>query len=133
METNDPRSQQEETPEVIPAPPTEPQPEVELDKLQLRVRSFPEKQWNLIQRILGAALGALCGFSLTYLGSLESIGLYGTIGAVLVALLLPNLIEKRIRRNIQKGRVALLIGLAVWLVGYTLIMLLSGVPILQQK
>lgn len=133
METNDPRSRQEETPELQSAPPAEPQPEVELDQLQTRVRSYPEKQWVLIQRIVGAALGALCGFMLTYLGSFESIGLYGTIGAVLVALLLPNLIEKRIRRNIQKGRIALLIGLAVWLVGYTLIMLLSGVPIIQPK
>ena len=53
--------------------------------------------------------------------------------AVLIALLLPNVIEKRVRRKIQKGRAAMLIGLAAWLVGYTLIMVLSGVPLLQPK
>ena len=52
---------------------------------------------------------------------------------MLIALLLPNVIEKRVKRKITKGRTAMLIGLAAWLVGYTAVMLLQGVPILQPK
>ncbi len=123
METNEPR-----LPETNP----EEQPPEELDALQKKVRSFPEKQWLLIQRAGGAFLGLLCGFLLTYLGNFDSTRLYGTIGAVLVALLLPNFIEKRIKRTVQKGRVMLMIGLGVWLVVYAAIMLMSGNPLIAK-
>lgn len=123
METNEPR-----LPETTP----EEQPEEELDALQKKVRSFPEKQWLLIQRVAGTLLGLLCGFLLTYLGNFESTRFYGTIGAVLVALIVPNLAEKRIKRSVQKGRVMLMIGLGVWLVAYAAIMLLSGHSIIAK-
>ncbi len=106
---------------------------IELDELQTRVHNYPDSKWALIQRVCGAALGATCGLLLTYLGNFPSIGMYGTIGAVLIALFVPNLIEKRIKRSVQKGRVALLIALAVWLGAYALIMILRGVPMIQPK
>ena len=132
METNKPIESLEPTQPAVD-PNAAPQPPEDLDELQTRVNNYPEKTWTLIQRIAGVALGLLCGLLLTYFSNFESIGMFSTIGAVLIALLLPNVIEKRVRRKIQKGRAAMLIGLAAWLLGYTLIMVLSGVPLLQPK
>lgn len=131
MESNEPRLPSQEPEEPVSPHEAEPQPFEELDDLQKRVRSYPEKTWTLILRIGGAALGLLCGLLLTYFSNFESIGMISTIAAVLIALLLPNFIERRVKRRIQKGRTAMLIGLAVWLVGYTLVMVLRGVPMIQ--
>ena len=137
METNKPNDQLEPTQLEPTQPNTDPNaaqlPPEDLDDLQKRVANYPEKTWTLIQRIGGGVLGLLCGLLLTYFSNFESIGMFSTIAAVLIALLLPNIIEKRVHRKIQKGRAAMLIGLAAWLAGYTLIMVLSGVPLLQPK
>ena len=121
MEHKDKQNQESNLPEQQPhvaTPPTE-----ELDELQTKVRNLPEAKWGLYQRVCGAALGLLCGYLLTYFG-------YGTIAAVLIALLAPNLIEKRVKRSLQKGRVALMLGLAAWMLVYLAIMLLNGTPLL---
>lgn len=132
METNK-RSPEEEQPEVLNTENIPQQPPEDLDELQTRVARYPEKTWKLIQRVVGAAMGILCGLLLTYFSNFESIGMFGTIAAVLIALLLPNIIEKRVKRSVQKGRGAMLIALAVWLVGFTLFMVLQGTPVLQPK
>ncbi len=119
----EPKNPAQETPTVTP-------PQEELDELQTKVHNLPEAKWNLYQRIGGAVLGLLCGYLLTYFGSYESVGMFGTIAAVVIALFAPNLIEKRLKRSLQKGRVALMIGLAAWMLAYLLIMLLSGTPML---
>lgn len=121
METNKPALPENEPIE---------QPQEELDDLQKKVRAIPEKRWLLIQRIAGVALGLLSGFLLTYLGNFDSTRMYGTIGAVVVALLVPNLTEKRIKRSVQKGRLMMIIALGAWLVVYAGIMLLSGKPLI---
>lgn len=131
METNEPRLPEQGPNAQPPERDTEPQPAEELDELQTRVRNYPEKTWLRIQRVGGAALGVICGLLLTYFANMESIGMIGTIGAALIALLAPNMIEKRVRRSIQKGRVALMIAFAVWLAGYTALMLIKGVPIIK--
>jgi len=122
----DPKNEQNntepETPIVVP-------PQEELDDLQTKVRNLSDSKWNLYQRVAGAVLGLLCGYLLTYFSQYESIGLYGTIAAVLVALFVPGMIEKRVKRSVQKGRIALMIGLAAWMLVYLLIMVLSGVPL----
>ena len=123
MPEQEPKNPAQEAPVVLP-------PQEELDELQTKVRNLPEAKWNLYQRICGAILGLFCGFLLTYFGSYESVGMFGTIGAVVIALFAPNLIEKRLKRSLQKGRVALMIGLAVWMLAYLLIMLISGTPML---
>jgi hypothetical protein len=119
----EPKKEAQETP--MATPPTE-----ELDELQTKVHNLPEAKWYLYQRICGAALGLLCGYLLTFFGSYESVGMFGTIAAVLIALFVPNMIEKRVKRSLQKGRVALMIGLAAWMLVYLLIMLLNGTPML---
>jgi len=108
------------------------QPPEELDDLQKKVQAYSEKQWTLIQRVAGVLLGLLSGFLLTYFGAFESTSLYGTIGALLIALLLPNMVEKRIKRSVQKGRIMLMIALGVSLVIYAVYMLASGVPIISK-
>ena len=133
MESNEPRLPAQKPEEPVSPRGAEPQPAEELDELQTRVSRYPEKTWTLIQRACGAVLGMLCGLLLTYFSNFESIGMFSTIAAVLIALLLPNFVEKRVKRKIQKGRAAMLIGLAAWLIGFTLIMVLRGVPIIQPK
>ena len=123
METNKPKDPEQDLTTLASDQPENQQPPEELDDLQKKVRDLPEKQWTLYQRIGGGFLGLLCGYLLTYFG-------YGTIAAVLIALLAPNLIEKRVKRSLQKGRVALMLGLAAWMLVYLAIMLLNGTPLL---
>ena len=118
--------EQPETPEVIN---TEPE---ELDDLQQRVRDYSDRKWNAILTVCGGLVGLLCGALLTVFSAMESIGMYGTIGAVVIALLLPRFAEKRVKRSVQKGRVAMMISLALWLVVTAAVMLIRGVPILTK-
>ena len=115
--------EQPETPEVIN---TEPE---ELDDLQQRVRDYSDRKWNAILTVCGGLVGLLCGALLTVFSAMESIGMYGTIGAVVIALLLPRFAEKRVKRSIQKGRVAMMIALALWLAVTAAVMIIKGVPI----
>ena len=116
--------EQPENPEVIN---TEPE---ELDDLQKRIRDYSDRKWNAILTVCGGLVGLLCGALLTVFSAMESIGMYGTIAAVLLALIAPNMIEKRVKRSIRKGRVALMIGLGIWLLAYLAVMLLRGTPLL---
>ncbi len=121
-----PEEQKLEQPEILEVINTEPE---EMDDLQKRVRDYSEQKWHLILTVCGGLVGLLCGALLTIFSAMESIGMYGTIGAVLVALLLPRMAEKRVKRSIQKGRVAMMISLALWLVVTAAVMLIKGVPI----
>lgn len=131
METNDPKRTQEvpkdETNTDVAAR-VSAEPEEELDELQQRIHDYPDQKWNLLQRLAGAAMGVICGLLLTLFSGFESIGMYATVAALLIALLVPRLAEKRFRRSVQKGRIAMLIALAVWLAAYAAYMLISGVP-----
>ena len=129
METNKPNKPEQDLTTLVTDQPENQQPPEELDDLQKKVRAFSDKQWTLYQRIGGTVLGLLCGFLLTYFGSFESTGMFGTIGAVVIALFGPNFIEKKVKRSVQKGRVMLMISLGVWLLAYALIMLLGGTHI----
>ena len=140
METNKtqtPETNPETKPETEPEAKLQPnnaehQPPEELDDLQTKVRDLPESKWNLYQTIGGAVTGAVCGYLLTELSSYPSIGMYGTIAAALLALFGPRLVEKRVKRTVQKARVWMMIALGVWLLAKLLFMLISGVPILNK-
>ena len=125
----DPKNEQNntdpETPIVVSTP-------EELDDLQTKVHNLPEAKWNLFQRLGGAVMGLLCGYLLTYFGQYESIGMYGTIAAVLIALFVPGMIEKRVKRSVQKARVALMIALGAFMLAYLLIMVLNGTPLVNK-
>jgi len=140
LETNETRNLEtnpETKPETEPEAKLQPnnvehQPPEELDDLQTKVRDLPESKWNLYQTIGGAVTGAVCGYLLTELSSYPSIGMYGTIGAALLALFGPRLVEKRVKRTVQKARIWMMIALGVWLLAKLLFMLISGVPILNK-
>ena len=127
METNTPKNLE---PGLTPPAGNQAEPPVELDDLQKKVQAYPEKQWILFQRLGGAALGLLSGYLLTFFSSYPSIGMYGTIAAVLIALFVPNMIEKRVKRSVRQGRVALMIGLGAWLLAFLAYMLIQGTPML---
>ena len=140
METNETRNPEinpETKPETEPEAKLQPnnaehQPPEELDDLQTKVRDLPESKWNMYQTIGGALTGAVCGYLLTELSSYPSIGMYGTIGAALLALFGPRLVEKRVKRTVQKARIWMMIALGIWLLAKLLFMLISGVPILNK-
>lgn len=129
METNHNNTTEQE-PNLQPQAPQDQQPQEDLDELQKKVAALPEQRWSLFLRVGGAALGLLCGFLLTFFSQYDSVGMYGTIGAVLIALFVPNIVEKRVKRRVQKGRFALMIALGVWLAAYLIFMITSGVPML---
>lgn len=129
METNH-NNIPEQEPNLQPQAPQDQQPQEDLDELQQKIAALPEQRWSLMLRVGGAALGLLCGFLLTFFSQYDSVGMYGTIGAVLIALFVPNIVEKRVKRRVQKGRFALMIALGVWLAAYLIFMLTSGVPML---
>ena len=136
-ETRNPETNPETKPETEPEAKLQPNnaehlPPEELDDLQTKVRDLPESKWNLYQTIGGAVTGAVCGYLLTELSSYPSIGMYGTIGAALLALFGPRLVEKRVKRTVQKARIWMMIALGVWLLAKLLFMLISGVPILNK-
>ena len=130
----DPKTEQEktETNGTEPVPPVVVTTQEELDDLQTKVRNLPESKWNLLQRIAGGALGLLCGYLLSFFSTYESVGMYGNIAAVLIALFVPGMIEKRVKRSVQKGRIALMIGIGVWLLAYLAFMLINGQPMIEK-
>lgn len=136
-ETRNPETNPDTNPKTEPEAKLQPhnaeqQPPEELDELQKKFRDLPESKWNLYQIIGGTVLGAACGYLLTEVSSYPSIGMYGTIAAALLALFAPRMIEKRIKRTMQKTRVWMMIALGVWLLAKMVFMLLSGVPILNK-
>jgi len=70
----------------------------------------------------------LCGFLLAYFSAMESLGMDGTIGALLIALFVPGVAKKRLKRSVNKGRTAMLSALALWIAVYAIIMVVKGVP-----
>lgn len=132
METNETRNPETETKQELIENKADQMPPEELDDLQKKVRDLPEQKWNLYQYIGGAIMGLVCGYLLTVVSSYPSIGMYGTIAAALLALFGPRMIEKRVKRSVQKARIAMMIALGVWLIGNLAYMLLSGVPIISK-
>jgi len=87
------------------------------------IAKMDDKKWKLTQRILGIVLGlgagfALFGHGLINGGASEQMGTYSLVLAVVIALLIPNIIEKKSGRKIQLARVTMAITLIVVLVFY---------------
>ena len=97
----------------------------DMSAFQKTLARMNDKTWNLCQRILGAVLGILASVALFW----DSISgadpekkgfSYSLIVAVVIAILVPNIIEKRGLRKIPKARttmaITLLICIAVYIV-----------------
>ena len=91
-----------------------------MNGFQKWIARLDEKQWTLLQRIVGAILGAAAGISLFWNGGSDNEQgfSWSLIIAVVIAMLIPNIIEKQGMRRIPKLRIALVIALGVMIAGY---------------
>ena len=96
----------------------------DMNGFQKFIARMDERRWVLTQRIAGVILGLLAGVSLfwdSFSGKEEGFS-YSLIIAVVIAMLVPNIIEKQGLRRIPKLRVALVITLSVMIVAYLILM-----------
>lgn len=91
-----------------------------MNKFQKFIARLDEKTWTLYQRIAGAILGVGAGIALFWNGGSDTEGgfSYSLIFAIVIAMLIPNVLEKQGGRRIPKLRIALVIALGVMIVGY---------------
>jgi len=94
-----------------------------MNGFQRFVAKMDDKKWTLAQRVLGIVLGiaaslALFGESLFKKNAEEAMGTYSLVLAVVIAMLIPNIIEKQAGRKIYIARTTMAITLAVTLVIY---------------
>jgi len=96
----------------------------DMNRFQRFIAKMDDKKWKLSQRILGVILGVSSGLALfgegLFKGGEESMGSYSLILAVVIAMLVPNIIEKQGGRKIQLARMTMAITLLVVLVAYFL-------------
>ena len=95
----------------------------DLNGFQRFIAKMDDKKWNLTQRILGIVLGlgaglALFGENLFKKNAEEAMGTYSLVLAVVIAMLIPNIIEKQAGRKIYTARTTMAITLLVTLVIY---------------
>ena len=92
----------------------------DMNSFQKAIARMSEKTWTIVQRVVGALLGIASGVALFWNGGsdTESGFSYSLIVAVVIAMLIPNLIEKKGLRRIPKLRIALVIALAAMIVIY---------------
>ena len=95
----------------------------DMSAFQKTLARMNDKTWNLCQRILGAVLGILACVALFW----DSISgadpeqkgfSFSLIVAVVIAILVPNIIEKRGLRKIPKARTTMAITLLICIVAY---------------
>ena len=91
-----------------------------MNGFQKAVARMSEKTWTIVQRVVGAIMGIATGVALFWNGGSndESGFSYSLIVAVVIAMLLPNIIEKQALRRINKLRMALVIALAAMILVY---------------
>lgn len=94
-----------------------------MNGFQKYVARLNEKTWVLMQRIVGAILGVASGVSLFWNGGsdTEQGFSWSLIMAIVIAMLIPNILEKQSGRRLNKLRVALVIALGVMIVGYFIV------------
>ena len=94
-----------------------------MNAFQLYVAKMNDKSWNLAQRIFGVVLGILASVALFW----DSIGgadkekggfSFSLIIAVVIAMLVPNIVEKQGLRKIPKTRTTMAITLLICIVAY---------------
>jgi len=94
-----------------------------MSSFQKFIAKLDDKKWVLYQRILGIVLGVASAVSLFWKGggeSAEKEGAFswGLVIAIVLAMLVPNIIEKKGMRKINKARTTLAITLGVCIVIY---------------
>ena len=77
-----------------------------------------DAKWKLTQRIFGVFLGLGSAVALFWPGQEGKGGSYSLIIAVVIALLIPNIIEKRLGRKITQTRFAMAITLGIAVIAF---------------
>lgn len=97
----------------------------DMTAFQKTIAKMSDKTWDLCQRICGVVLALLASIALFWeniTGSTNEGGFsYSLIVAVVIALLIPNIIERRGLRKIPKVRTTMAIVLLICIVVYFLI------------
>lgn len=90
-----------------------------MNGFQKFIARMDERRWTLAQRVTGGLLGLVAGIALFIdNGGEEGAFSYSLIIAVVVAMVVPNIIEKQGMRRAPKLRTTLVLVLAVVLVAY---------------
>ena len=97
----------------------------DMNAFQKCLAKMNDKTWNLAQRICGAVLGVLASLALFWDGifntNKEQGGFsFSLIAAVVIAMLVPNIIEKQGLRKIPKVRTTMAITLLICIAAYVL-------------
>lgn len=96
------------------------EPKEKRSGLQKWVAALSERSWKAVQAVSGATLGAVICFFLY--GDADGGSTY-SIYALLLALIVPRLLEQACGRSVAVGRVAMLITLVLLIVGRLLVTL----------
>ena len=112
-------------PPIQPEPPAQPsydQPEIDEEeeddaptewvptRFEKKVKAIPDRTWDMYQYLGGGAIGLITAAALFLSGTSNNIPL---IVAVALAFILPRWLEDRGRRSLYKGRITMIIVLAV--------------------
>jgi len=89
-------------------------------RFEKRIHAIPDAKWDLYQILGGAVIGLFTVFSLFIGGAGVSAPF---LVAIVMALILPNWLEDRGRRKLNKGRYAMIIVIGV---GVVAILLYTG-------
>ena len=83
---------------------------------EARVAALPEKQWKWVQRLGGVVTGVAAVAFLTVLS--DELGIWSFVLAFVLAMAMPNYLERWWRRKLIDARVAMLITIVVCLAAY---------------
>lgn len=91
-----------------------------MNGFQKFIAKLDDKKWNLYQRILGVLLGGAACAALFWKGSAdnESAFSWSLVIAIVIAIWLPNILERRGLRKIPKARATMAITMGVIIVVY---------------
>lgn len=112
----------DDVPDPVPYVDDAPQAEADEDEdyvpgaWERRIAALPEKTWRLYQRVGGAIIGVIAVLFLTVLS--EDLGVWALALAFVLAIGLPNYLERWWRRKLPQARVAMLVSIAVCLAAF---------------
>ena len=93
----------------------------DMNAFQKFIARLDDKKWKLYQRIAGAVLGLLACVALFWKnGEEQGTFSYGLIIAMIIALIVPNILEKRALRNMGVMRITMAIAMGVAVLAYFL-------------
>ena len=97
----------------------------DMTAFQRYIAKMDDRTWNLAQRICGAVLGVLASLALFWdgifnTGKEQSGFSFSLVAAVVIAMLIPNIVEKQGLRKIPKTRTTMAITLLICIVAYFL-------------